>query len=179
MAKRQTFSSISGVLLLALAAMFTVGCDGSGGAIFVDPPDNSNGNDNSVPDPVPDGVTVRLLNVSELALDVQLFISTDPAITTEAELFVPEHEFRDGIGFLSLGILDIGEGVDVELACSGAIFIGTRGGEFLDHMSGTSVSTGERSRLAQLGPQFDCGNRVTLRFSPDANGSPIATLSID
>ena len=172
---------LCGCLPLVLIAS-TVGCDGEFPfTIVVDAGDaNENTNGSTVPEPQEDSVVVvRLVNLSELALDVQLFASTDPTVTTADQLFVEANVFLQGIGFLSLGILAPGEGVDVPIPCEDAVFVGTLGGEFLDASTGESIAAGTTPRLAQLGPQFDCGNRVTFRFFPDDDGQPTAALSIE
>jgi len=166
-----------------------VGCSGTDAATIVDVLTNSNANgdptrtndgpDGQRPPRDPNTAVITLVNDSDFALDVQFFVSTNPAVTSESDLLSEENQFRSGIGFLSLGILSSGETVDVSLTCTDFLFIGTKGGEFRDARTGDSVAISTRSRLAQRGPQFDCGNSVTFRFSADAAGRPTTALSIE
>lgn len=164
--------------LLGLA----LGCDGT--LTFTPLPDGADGGENAGQSPTPVAVddsllAVRLVNVSDLALDVRFYVSSDPEVATADQLFVEANAFREGIGFLSLGILEAGQVVDVPVPCKEALFVGTVGGEFLDPVTGESIAEGTTARLAQLGPQFDCGNRVTFMFFANLDGQPTATLSIE
>lgn len=161
--------------LLCLSALTACG-----GFIDVGPLDESKGLPETFPVPPvePRTVVVRLMNVSDNALNVQFFVSTDRETTTENQLFVEENAFRDGIGFLSMGILAADQTVEFHIDCSETLIIGTMGGEFLDTATGESIGQGTIARLAQLGPQFDCGDQVTFRFIPDEDGDPNALLSI-
>lgn len=171
---------LCGFALLGLLA-WGIACDGTVSFPLFDDEADRNENSDSEPAPESEGeslVVVRLVNVSALALDVRFFVSTDPTVTTAEELFVEGNAFREGIGFLSLGVLGPGEAVDVPIACEEVVFLGTQGGEFLDPETGESVAQSAKPRLAALGPQFDCGDRVTFRFFADENGQPTATLGI-
>ncbi len=176
------------ILCAAITLSVAAGCDGTDTAAIIDALTNNsnsnpdpigNGPNEPLPPPDPDATTITLTNASDFALDVQFFTSTDPAVTSESDLLSEDNQFRNGIGFLSLGILSSGESVDISLACSDFLFVGTAGGEFLDANTGESIAVSTRSRLAQLGPQFDCGNRVTFLFFADSTGTPTTALSIE
>jgi len=122
---------------------------------------------------------VRLINESAFAVDVELFVSSDPQVRAAADVIGEGNRFVEGVGFLSLGLLDVGESAEVVLACGSSLAVATAGGVFLDRRTGDVVAEGAEVRFAQLGPQFDCGDRVTIRYGQDGEGVPTTALRID
>lgn len=167
-------------LVLAAGGLFVGACGLQDGMELPSGQDDGAAPDDSGRPVSGEEVSVRLLNGSEFALDVELYVVTVPDVATPEGLFgSPEHEYRDGIGFLSLGVLAPNAQAEVRLPCGEALFVGTTGGEFLDAVSGESVAEGTRTRHAMLGPQFDCGDRLTFQFFPDDAGEPNVLLRVD
>ncbi|NOT01222.1 MAG: hypothetical protein HOP29_11405 [Phycisphaerales bacterium] len=176
----RTLSTAPVVFITACLLVSSLACDGTTdiSAFFGLSSDNTPDDASSQPIPDDDSVTIELVNASPLAVDVELFLTTDPAITFPELLFQEPNAYRDGIGFLSLGILDIGESVDISLDCPDALFVGTTGGQYLDPASGDVLTLGAKQRWAQLGPQFDCGDTVTFEFYFIDSDEPDVSLQI-
>jgi hypothetical protein len=164
--------------LVAVSVLLAGGCglvpDGAGMAVTdiptdgVSPPASERGS----------FAFVRLVNATGVAVDTQFFVATDEADVASRALFEERNRFVRGIGFLSGGVLAPEEGVALDLPCGSQLLVGTMGGELLDPETGETVAVGATARLAELGPQFDCGGVVTFTFSIDDSGQPEATLSI-
>lgn len=126
-----------------------------------------------------EGTVVRLVNESAYAVDVALFVSHDPEVRTAEDVISEANRFRAGVGFLSLGLLDVGESAEATLPCAPALSVATGGGAFLDRTTGALLAEGNGVRFVQLGPQFDCGDRITIRYGQDGQDQPVTTLRIE
>ena len=125
-----------------IVSFMLIPCFGCVGTATVDPADGLNADPAGGatapvgPTGLQDGVAVILANTSDFALDVQFHLSTDPGVVSQTALFAAGNAFRDGIGFLSLGILAPGETIARLFDCTDSLILGTAGGEFLDDESG-------------------------------------------
>lgn len=132
---------------------------------IVSPNSNSNTNDNESPgSQVPDPkVTLVVGNLTSVAVDAEIYISTNgPGISAE-ELFVAENKFTDGIGLASSGVMEPTSDDRVEIPCADGLVIGTAGGRFLDPDTGDELGSGP-PRILQEGLVFDCEATLTLVF---------------
>lgn len=163
------------VLLTATAGivMQTGGC-----ASVISPGQDGEPTEPDAPAQPANTITVRFANESASALDVQFFASPNPPGDDIAMTFFDAaNQIVTDIGFAGTGII-ASEATDIlTLNCSDAATIGTLGGEYLNADSGLVVGTGKQ-RVAQLGLQYDCGDRVTFiyLFNGDAFDT---TLVID
>ncbi len=127
----------------------------------------------------PSRVTVDLINGTGLAVDVAFFVSADPGIATPDQLFTDIFRTTEGIGFLSGGVLNAAESARLLLPCDAGLFLGTTGGVFLDPVSGVALVDGGVRRSVRLGPQFDCGDRITFRYILNAEQQPQTTVRVE
>lgn len=170
-----------GAFVAALLLVSLPACDGNTdiSAFFGFTPDDAP-DGTPPPQTLPDDdiVEIKLVNAGPLAVDVEFFLSDDPGVSSPEMLFVEANAFREGIGFLSLGILDIGESVELSLDCPDSLFVGTTGGQFLDPASGEVLLLGDKQRWARLGPQFDCGDTIAFEFHLIDSDEPDVSLRI-
>lgn len=116
--------------------------------------------------PIPDGgsspttIKIRLINASGVALDPQLYLSAT-AVGTD-ELFVDGNKYTH-FGFLNLGYLDSGDTESLDIECSAARIIATKGGSFGDDPA-NPIGSGQQRVLTQ-DLNVVCGDTVTFTFS--------------
>jgi hypothetical protein len=143
-------------LILALAG-------GSGCEITV--PADGNTNENSSPEqPLPDqGVLLRLANLTDLAVETGIHISSNGAAATTETLFVPELLVTEGVGLAATGVMAPQTTDVVNLDCGTDMVVGTTGGLFRDVETGEMIGSGT-PRILQEGLVFDCGATITLVY---------------
>lgn len=130
------------------------------------PNENDNGNDGDnggmgVPSRV---VEVRLRNLTtDIAVDVELHISSDPLANLPGDLFAEENFFGIGIGLGGNGRIGPGEEEIFDIDCDEGMGIGTLGGSFLNAETGELVGTGNQKWL-QEGAQFNCGAVILFEY---------------
>jgi len=115
-------------------------------------------------------VVVRLRNLADNEpVDVDFYAMSGVVSDVEAELFLEEHSYGDGIGLGANGRLAAGEEAVIELDCQAGLTLGTTGGTFLDLVTGEERGTGTL-RWVMEGAQFSCGAIVVFEFSPADEG---------
>lgn len=163
-------------LLIVLSLLAAAGDEGCV-QITVGPPDEEQQQDPTEEIPA-SMVQIRFGNFSEeTAVDVQFYAATvaleDPAVG----LFTEEYRVTQDIGFAGTGLLEPQSQDDILLDCGEVLILGTAGGEFRDLETGQQVAVGTR-RIAILGAQFDCGDRITFAFR-DEDGLFETDMDID
>ncbi len=144
-------------------------------------PGNTGGGDgNTGENPVPEDkkiVSLRMANLTDAAVDVEIYVSSNGEHITPETLFVEGNLYTDGIGLAATGLLapDSADSVDIE--CSEGMVIGTTGGTFYEVETGEELGVGS-ARILQHGLVFDCGARVTLVFREE-NGVYSAELQLE
>jgi hypothetical protein len=129
---------------------------------------------NPTRDPV---VTLRLANLTELAVEAEIYISTNGQANTPDTLFTNEYLLTNGVGLASTGVL-IPETLDiVQFECDTGLVIGTAGGVFQDAETGEVLGAGVR-RLLQEDLVFDCGAIVTFAYR-EVDGAFTVDVSLD
>ena len=109
-----------------------------------------------------DSIRVRFVNQSNWALDVQFYATAETG-DAETVLFLDANLVTANIGLAGRGVIDAGQTDEIELPCTNAQTIGTRGGEFLDSESGESAGTGQQ-RIFALGEQYNCEETITFIY---------------
>lgn len=117
----------------------------------------------------PGQITVRLVNATNQAVDVQLHATGQAVSDLDAEFFIPAHQIVAGIGFAGSGLLEAGQTDEVVLPCTDAAILGTRGGRFLDRDTGEEIGAGTRYVLF-LGGQFQCGGTIVFTYAAAGTG---------
>jgi len=147
--------AILAALLLAVPA-----CDSV--QIVIDPSEDTN---SDVPQPVPEEpLVVRLANTTAVAVDAQVYVSTNAFDNTADTLFVEENLFSEGIGLAATGLLAPTTTDIAEMACTTGFVLGTAGGSFRDPETGAELGKGT-PRILQQGLVFDCNAQITFMYS--------------
>ncbi len=146
--------------LLAGVLVMAAGCE-----VTLSPNDNTNGNDNSGPEqPVPEAsIVLRLANLTDVAVETEIYLSTNGLDVDSNSLFVPEHRVTEGVGLAATGVLAPDSTDVVDLACGEGVVVGTAGGLFRDVETGEVLGRGT-PRILQEGLVFDCGATITLVY---------------
>jgi len=119
----------------------------------------------SSPAPPPSTVFVRLVNNTDVALDPQLYVSSE-AVT--AEELLDDSLKHTAFGFGTLGFLEPRGAVEVQLPCAELAVFGTAGGSF-----GVDLNAPEgagQARVVRFGESILCGERVTFLFNRTEGG---------
>ena len=123
--------------------------------------------------PSPTQVTVRFVNASPNALDVEFFASAT-ATSDPATLFVGTNQITAGIGVAGRGVIEAGGSDSINVDCANAATISTKGGLFLD-TEGVVLGQGTQ-RILSLGTAYSCGETIT--FTYQGAGSSFSTSYI-
>ena len=134
------------------------------------------GEGESQPGPGP-VVTLRLANLTEAAVEAEIYISTNAAHNTTETLFVEENLFTEGIGLAATGLLAPLSTDAAEMACTNGMVLGTAGGTFCDPQTGAELGAGA-PRILQQGLVFDCNAEITLVYSFE-NGAYRVNLTLE
>ena len=122
------------------------------------------------PELVPDTVLVQFWNLSpDLAVDVEFFVTSEPAPAIPNDLFLPANRITASIGVAGTGILEPGKEDSIEIPCTQTLTLGTSGGRFLDNDTGEVVGHGT-PRWVQEHPLGLCDSVVTVVFTSNENG---------
>ena len=143
-------------------------------------PNNPGNGDETGTNPLPDDqqiVALRLANLTDAAVDVEIYVSTNGEHNTAETLFVEENLYTDGIGLAATGLLAPESADSVEIDCTEGMVIGTTGGTFYDVETGDELGVGS-ARILQHGLVFDCAARITLVFREE-NGEYTAELKLE
>lgn len=121
------------------------------------------------PDGPPDGtpatqITVRFVNQTLSALDVEFYASSQALGDPEAVLFLDGNRITAEIGFAGTGLIPAFQSDEILVNCDGARSIGTRGGRFVNSDTGVETGRGQQ-RVASLDLQYTCGDLVTITYS--------------
>lgn len=154
-------------LLSLLVAALIASAGGCGLGFTIS--DQDNGNDNGVNQPPPpQGVTVRLANLTDAAVETSLYVSTNSLADPVAELFVPANLFTDRVGVAATGLIPPLDVDTIELDCGDELVVGTSEARFLDQETGDPLGTGNR-RIVELDLVFDCGDQITFIYDREGN----------
>jgi len=132
--------------------------------------------DGDTPQPAPDqGIVLRLANLTDAAVDTELFMTTNATSNAMAELFVEENRLIDGVGIAATGLLAPLSSDEIALPCTEELTIGTSGGRFLDQETGEVLGTGT-VRILQRGLVLDCGDEISLLYHRDGETYAVDVL---
>lgn len=152
---------VSGTLICAATLLLP----GAGCIITIEPDPNGGGGDGGG-DPVPQTITIRVVNSTSTGLDPQIYTSGDPV--SSDELFNDGNKFTS-FGFLNLGALDRFSSDDFDVNCSDARVLGTRGGAFGQDPLNNPEGNGTQVVLSQDVSVF-CGGTVVFTYSRSGSG---------
>ena len=127
------------------------------------PNENDNGDNGGmgVPSRV---VEVRLRNLTaDIAVDVELHVSSEPVANLPDDLFAEENFFGVGIGLGANGRIGPGQQEVFDVDCDEGMAIGTLGGSFLNAETGELLGSGNQKWL-QEGAQFNCGAVILFEY---------------
>lgn len=129
---------------------------GAGCIITIEPDPGGGGGG----DPVPQTITIRIVNSSSTGLDPEFYASSEPV--SGAELFNDGNKVTN-FGFLNLGVLDRLSSDQFEVLCSDARVLGTRGGAFGEDPLNNPEGSGTQIVLSQDVSVF-CGGTVVFTY---------------
>ncbi len=162
-------------LLLLLPMLAIIPACGVSGTITDTPGTGSSTN------PLPtdeESIALRLANLTDYAVNAQIFLSNNPEHATAETLFINTNSYTEGIGLAASGLL-IPQGIDsVEVACTDGMIIGTQGGEFFEAETGELQGVGT-IRILQHGLVFDCGDQITLIYREITDGQFTVELTLE
>ena len=122
-------------------------------------------------------VTLRLANLTEAAVEAEIYVSTNALDNTPDTLFVEENLFTEGIGLAATGLLAPLSTDVAEMACTNGMVLGTAGGSFCNPQTGAELGTGS-PRILQQGLVFDCNAEITLVYRVEG-GSYSVDLTLE
>lgn len=147
---------------LALSALLLCsGCQVS----FGDPNDGGSGSDTTI--------LIRFINSSDVGVDPEFYIN-ETAVSRDA-LFADENKFT-AFGDFNLGLIGAGDMATVTINCADARVLGIRGAKFGNDQT-SPIATGRAIVMAE-GNVFDCGDRITFRFT-GSNGNYDTNSGVD
>lgn len=109
-------------------------------------------------------VTVRFVNHTARAVDVEFYLTANTVTDIGADLFAPGNKVTAEIGFAGSGLLEAGAADQIVIACDDATALGTTGGLFLNANTGSQLGRGRQLTLFK-GLQYGCGDVVTFTYS--------------
>jgi hypothetical protein len=154
------FARVGSVVMLLVSPLLM----GQGCGFTVTLPDEDSGDGNPVGSPVAENtVLFRFVNASEmLGVDVEFFATGSAVTDFDAELFIDENQVT-AVGLFGRGVVPGMDTDEVEVECSEALNVGTRGGEFLDADTGEVLGRGKQFIFTR-DVNFICGDVITFEF---------------
>lgn len=124
-------------------------------------------------DTADDELTVRFVNQTEYALDVEFYVATtlpaDISLYAVGDaLFVSENQVISGIGLAGRGLIPSQESDLITLTCADTAALGTLGGLLLGS-EGEEIGAGDQ-RFAARDLDFTCGDVITFLYKPKDGG---------
>jgi len=157
------FLLLTGPIALLLAGCMLTLTPSDGGA--------DNGDGDGTGGDTTDTLTVRVVNLTNVSLDPEIYVSAEPVSVDE--LFQPANKYT-AFGVGTTGILADRDSDTFALDCSQARLIGTRGGRFGDDLNNPE-GTGQQVVLTQELSVF-CEGSVTFTYARAGDGFTTAYI---